>query len=212
MARLFGGLYPLRDADVDNDSPALAELARGIVGNIAYAWELATGRPAGDEPVSPPNPQGELGVDLSGPPWGPAILHPIAAIGGGGTDAGTVHGQRIIGYADDDSGVHVRWRVWVRPHARIPNAPYSRAYPRVRASSASASGTLYLRMYADDDATTMVKETSVALSATAATNYDLPGYIDLVPGWNDLRFRFLSSSPRLTIISLSLNVSAKRAH
>ena len=217
MTRVFGGLYPLLDSQIDNDSPAMAEIARAVVGNAASLYELATGQPCGDGgAVSPPNPQGELGVDLSGPPWGSALLHPIAWMGGGTEDAANIHGCKVVGTCSS-AGIGPlvnRWRFWVRPHALLPNgahAPYSRAYPRIRAAIASGTGTLTLRVGSLDGSETFA-EMTVSVTSTSPTDYDFTGFIPLVSGWNTLRLTWHVSASTVTIYSVSLNVAAKRAH
>lgn len=76
----YGELKWLRDEEVKSNAVARSEIARGIGGKTRYLFELATGGvPAADAglsaPCTPRNPQGQIGCDHSGPPWGCAFRH-----------------------------------------------------------------------------------------------------------------------------------------
>lgn len=78
----YGELRWLKDAEVKSNAIAKADIARGIGGKTRYLFELATGGvPAAEastsQPCTPRNPQGQIGVDHSGPPWGVAFKHPV---------------------------------------------------------------------------------------------------------------------------------------
>jgi hypothetical protein len=70
----------LTDSEVRSLAPAVSRrLATSLAGRGRYLLELLRGDAAGfpDDGGTPLNPQGQRGIDRSGPPWGDAHLHPL---------------------------------------------------------------------------------------------------------------------------------------
>jgi hypothetical protein len=130
----------LTDDEVRSEAYGLHYIAAALAGGTAWLYELASGEAASsDGAATPPNPQGQTGWDLSGPPWGPAIRHPIAWLGGLKPNAATGYGSTaVVGFSSDQPGLVGPWWIWNRPHDELPSddgqtfiaAPYSRRKSR----------------------------------------------------------------------------------
>lgn len=146
MVQRISGSDSLRNADTRSLAVGDVRVLKSIAGRIRYLVEMATGRSLvdGEEASVPRNPQGLLGVDLSGPPFGPCIPHAVWWFGGMKPDtsgAGEWAGQRSR--LSVVSGVTRVLPVTFRPKAfaDYTRAPMSRAYPSIvvyRTSSASS--------------------------------------------------------------------------
>lgn len=111
MPSKIGENTPLANEAFRSEAVAHTEVIRSLAGRTRYLYELISGHvpvSADDQPASPRNPDGELGLNFSGPPWGSAKLVPIAWIGGlkdGGT--GIHSGTRPLTSRLDPSGTLV---------------------------------------------------------------------------------------------------------
>lgn len=225
MARRFGFLQPLTDEEVNAESPALARVIQGLVGGAAHLYELVSGTPASnDSQVTPPNPQGEIGVDLSGPPWGSALRHPIAWIGGMPESTSIGYGRTPACVVKSTGGQNQigPWCFWVRPFEHLPSprkAPYSFGRVDIRAhriGGLSATLQVAVRNLSIDgsapeftpgnQATVLTSEDNIAFSGGAM-------YVPLIPGWNTILLAFKNDSTvDIHVDSVVVNQVVKRSH
>lgn len=179
---------PLVQAQVRAHAPAVASIAESLAGRVRYLYELAAGVPAvaDDGVVTPLNPQGRVGVDRSGPPWGDALQHPIWIWEG--TPASTsIYGEEpITSLSTSGAKSSVRARMIVRPFQLEPLAPYSLGQLTVRGIRTAGAGTAtatirtYAGTVAEDPArTATLTMTSSTTLASATVLIPLsPGYIE----------------------------------
>jgi hypothetical protein len=228
MGARVGDSIFLKDSEVCSEAAAYARVVRALAGGAAELYELATGKAAGaDGPVTPPNPQGEIGIDLSGPPWGSAVRHPIAWIGGGVVPAtATAYGMNnILTVTASNPGVVGPWMIWNRPFETLPRdsvttaiAPYSRGVISLQAYNTAvgnATITMSCTNLAFGDPQDAWQTTFIInAGASVMQNFDNVGYVPLQPGWNMLWLRFKTASTTLTSIisSLAICQAAKRSH
>lgn len=220
-----GGLR-LSDDAFQSEAPAYAEVARSLAGRAAELYELASGSPAatGEAPLTRQNPQGLTGWDLSGPPWGSAILHPVVTFGGMPNDGVSKHAPDIISAWDRWYSANrpalITLRFWNRPHERLgPSAvaPLSRLYWAFRSVRIAGTGTptatartwnpqLFQRRDTGDSTT--FTTTATDASVVAGTTLHVAAH----PGWNTVLLEIsLDTTGHTSIItSGSLNVRVKR--
>ena len=129
----------LTQAQVKGTAPAKAQIAASLAGRVRYLYELATGEPFFvDGPATPLNPQGALGIDHSGPPWGNAFQHPIWTADGHLGGSADIYGESVVVSVPSSSTVTIIARFVVRPFQFSPLVPYSRA--RLAAVGRTAGG------------------------------------------------------------------------
>lgn len=208
---------PLTDAEARSMAPARARrLATSIAGRARVLYELALGTPAFDDGgATPINPQGSLGVDRSGPPWGDAHLHPVW------TYAVTINvvsnmypGIRAI---EMNGGighiVRLRARWWCRPFQTGPSVPYSRAYLRglITRKGVSGTATATVRVYGPSGDSG--PSTSTTGSTTSSDALGTAAWTPMLPGWNERVIEIEQTSTVGSYIGpLSLNQIARRTH
>lgn len=225
MARRFGLLRPLRDIDADSESDALATVIQALVGGAAYLYELVSGTAvSSDSRVTPSNPQGEIGVDLSGPPWGSAIRHPIAWLGGALPNTAIGYGMAPVCTVQPNARAVVGpWLIWVRPFEFLPSpsiAPYSIGVVHIRAHDTGAGAD-----FCDVDVrnVTITSQPMPQLGSLQFTIGATEGSITpiqddikipLVPGWNILEIGFAHDDVGATVVvdSIVVNQVEKRSH
>lgn len=224
VSRVGSGLA-LPDSSVRSLSPADAEVARGLAGGSRELWELAKGVSAveGEPPVTPTNPQGGVGWEWSGPPWGSAPLHPIAwqcLCVQASSDLSQPAPRLVI----TDRGVAWTWDLWVRPHDLLPAphvAPYSRGCIALRSyrTAGATTPTVTIRARSlfplfQGDAEGQSDTFTGPTGTEASEQFGNTFYVDLVPGRNVLGFRadHASSSVEIAITSMLLYNVAKRSH
>lgn len=128
----------LRDRDVANNADATSETFATMSGRNRWFHEALTGYFDGNEqPLSPKNPQGTVGIDNSGPPYGPALRHSFSQLSGGisrnesvvfdlsGSNF-TVLNVARRGYELTDIPSVVRMPCWVKSFSPTEKAPHSR--------------------------------------------------------------------------------------
>lgn len=131
MTNALSSRSGLSDAQVKSLSPAYASILQSLAGRVRVLAEMAAGSSwfSVEGPVAPRNPDGLVGVNLSGPPFGNAVRHPLFVMGGCKTDvSGDCAGQRVVGNATTATALVVRVRYQARNFAKKQRAPYSRAY------------------------------------------------------------------------------------
>lgn len=176
MVSRVGELLWLKDTQVCALAHGRAEIARGLAGKARWLTELVDGQSAvaGEPPVTPPNPQGLVGLDMSGPPWGSAWRHPVAWAGGRGTDSTSWQGPAkhtlLIHTAGRRPVGLTPWHVRNRCHEVLPagySAPYSRLQVLLRARVQSATATLTVRGRVDDEPLVTLGTCSLTTTMTA---------------------------------------------
>jgi hypothetical protein len=215
-------IEPLTDAECRSLAPARAKrLAYSLAGRARALYELATGEPAVDDGgATPLNPQGLMGIDRSGPPWGDAHLHPVwtmATTANVGSDiypdkAGSY--GRVL-YLDGGSGTITRLiaRFYVRPFAVAPLVPYSRVYLRGVGTSDDlvTTSSATIRVYGPDG--DRGPSTSATVSTTTSAAFSTGAYCLVSPGWNERVIEIDQTSANgIYIGPLSLNQVVRRTH
>jgi hypothetical protein len=212
---------PLADSEVRSLAPAVSRrLATSLAGRGRYLLELLRGDTAGfaDDGATPLNPQGQRGIDRSGPPWGDAHQHPIWVTEyANGTDVlGEVPTATLTTVGQI---VGITARFFVRPFYVSPLAPYSRAYFRglgTRLGSAGTTAGATVRVYGPDGLAGSF--TSATLSTTTTAQFGTGAYAaELRPGWNErlIQFELTSLSVGATGMDIgpcSLNQVVRRTH
>ena len=195
-------------------------LAVSLGGMPRMLYELATGSDAGqDGGASPLNPQGMLGTDLSGPPFGPAIRHTMCVVEGIGAQSSVVGESPLFTFTNDDEWFHLPMRVYVRPHvSQRGTEPYTRGYLAIAYNRASgggggtATGELYFSRLDD---TILTRQTPAALSSASATVLnETTMWVPLVPGVNLLQMsvRGTSSADFLSILRAAVQQVVQLEH
>lgn len=227
----IGRLLGLADSQVRSEALGKVEVIQGLAGNARWLYELATGAVPGDgQPATPPNPQGLVGCDLSGPPWGSALWHPVAWWGGISAAAGNVTCRgHLVGDISSDRGQSktIVGRIWQRPFAPLPSGsipPYSRALLSLRAYRYSGAGdiTLTVEVWTNNpDGDGVTSTTCLLPGATATgteTQFDLAStcFAQLEPGHNTVYLRFSSNVAAATAVAavscVTLFNGVKRTH
>lgn len=224
----FDGCMP--DSQIRSESRGGIEIPRQLAGKARVLYELAAGESGvpGEEPSSGYNPQGEVGCDQSGPPWGSAFLHPIA-VWSGLADDSDVHQPASDLVCSFNAGllipVVMHWRLWVKPfEPNLPGAepPYSRAQVWVRGHRFSGAGAATLHGRARNktlNETFQTEMTGVAGATTASTAEvnlfsSAAFYVRLMPGVNDIVLTFIcaTAAHAIQLDAVSLLQVAKRSH
>lgn len=190
MVQRVGDRTFLTDAAAGSLADARSEMARSLVGRARVLNELVDGRSmVANEPAAlPPNPQGLVGLDMSGPPWGSAWRHPVCWFGGRGTDVSTVQQRTkhtpLIHAAGAPRSVAGPWSVWVRPFESLPApfaAPYAALYLWLRARVRSGTATLTITVsVADDESMQGARTVSTTVALTTTMTAFQPGALALV--------------------------------
>lgn len=224
MVAKVGAKDPLTDAQVRSLARADASTIRTLAGRTRWLEEMTSGKSAVDdeEAFAGSNPQGLVGVDLSGPPFGSAMLHPIAWFSGilnANVIAPAGPLDSIPAGGSGGNGIISPWRFWVRPHAKLPLpsvAPYSRGLVVLRAhrvGGVDGTVTVSARQVGDDPSsiktgtfTVTTTETAYALASTF--------WVPLKPGRNDVEIivEHEINGALVTIDSLVIYQAVKRSH
>lgn len=213
----YGASNALQNADTESLAPARAEIVRSIVGRTRWLYEMASGASAvsGDEAVAPRNRQGTIGVDFSGPPFGPAMRHPIWWMGrvANGSSWNTPGTAVAVTAGGAISNAIVNARFFVRPFAEWAYtgivSPYSRAQGVIRldASAGTPVCSIACRLSPGGPLYRLVQITT----STTDTRYAPSDFIvPIKPGWNDLEFEIYNEdSGTITVTGFSLNQTGK---
>lgn len=218
----------LTDAEVRSQAPARREIPDAMAGRAKIVLELVEGRARGDSRATPLNPQGKVGADLSGPPWGSALRQPIAWCSGRKADTASVvdHDPLIGTVAKNTAGITVPktigpWMIWVRPFEQLhppQHAPFSRGYVVIRAhGTASENVSLKTKFWnltrGEDPADTPADTQTLAMTVNE-THYDLDYFVNLLPGLNVIRGVFVveTDNKQISINSICLHQKVKRSH
>jgi hypothetical protein len=226
--------YFLADSAFKSEALAHASIPVSLAGRARGLYELSAGtNPFPNEsPATPFNPQGNLGHDHSGPPWGSAFLHPIATFSGKANNAGSLQqidgAQPVVQPASSALQKSIGpWVIGNRLFAKIPPpsgstagnlAPYSRGLVRgvahrTGAGTVTLSVTLVTLDYKGHQVSSM--SSSVSLSSSSETAFSIDdAWFPLVPGRNALRMDFSCSSASAGIVVDAIGVyqTVKRSH
>ena len=212
---------PLASTQVRSLAPALADVARSISGRVRYLYELATGSPAfTDGGATPLNPQGRLGIDHSGPPWGVAFQHPLWYAEGlpqisGATE---VFGEApILTFSAQNQTLRILARFYVRPFQAGALSPYSRGYLTVSATATGAgTATADVKIYdsATADPAAAVRSSTLSVASTSVpSNIASDIYTTLEPGYCERLIEIKQTSTvGIRIEYASINQIARRSH
>jgi hypothetical protein len=214
---------PLTDAECRSLAPARAKrLAYSLSGRARYLVEMLKGEPAVDDGgATPLNPQGRMGVDRSGPPWGDAHLHPMWSYGVTANYVGALVYPGITGanrqalYIDGGVGTirRIVARFYVRPHYVQPGAPYTRAYLRGVGTSDDlvTTSSATIRVYGPDGDSG--PSTSATVSTTTSADFSTGAWCPVSPGYNERIIEIEQTSTNgIYIGPLSLNQVVRRGH
>lgn len=224
-SRIGAGLI-LPDSQTRSLSPGNAELARSLGGLPRELWELIRGESAvaGEEPITPTNPQGGIGYDWSGPPWGSAPVHPIAYFSAVRTTTANLAQPAARLTVGSKRPLQFTWHLHNRKHDALPQgyrAPYSRACIALRSFRSSGSATPTVTVKARNifplgqTVEEGVSDTYTGPTGTEATErFSNLLRVDLAPGRNVLGFQFSHSgaSTVIVIASMLLYNIVKRSH
>lgn len=217
MPSLIATNQNLQDSDTKSRAAGLALLLRSLAGRARIAAELAQGMSAaaaaGEMSAVPRNPSGDVGVNLSGPPWGSAWRSTHAGCGGAKISANFL-GQRLIGSVLSTRSLTIPVRYYQQPFDLYDKAPWSRMRPVIRCYRAAAG--------AHDIVLTCSRESGVGgdrsltfnVSGTAEQTIDDGAlYWDIKPGWNRLLLEVTSATATAAhICGLDLAVIEKRSY
>jgi hypothetical protein len=197
-------------------APAYASIVESLAGRVRYLYELATGQAAipTDGVVTPLNPQGRVGIDRSGPPWGDALFHPLWIYEGTPVSS-TIYGERAIASL---SGTGDRARViaqlQVRPFQDRPLAPYSLGELTIfgiRTGGAS-NAVATISTYPDKYDTGSARTTTLTMSSTTAMA-SAQVMIPLSPGYCERLITIESTaSPAFSITHMAISQIKRRSH
>lgn len=229
MPAYLGDRLFLDDGAFCGEAKAHATVIRSLAGRTRYLYELVSGTTMlNSEPlVSPPNPEGEVGINLSGPPWGSALIHPIAWIGGR-KDPGTtvMAGPRPL--TRDGIPALQSWSLgpWIVKSRRYQplgsasdggdKAPYSRARLHFRgwASSGTVAGAVSVwsgRKTESNERTGTISYSSTTEAITSSSTV----WIDLDPSGKTkvwITIGNTDATDTLHITSLMAYQAVKRSH
>ena len=209
--------------DYRTESRASSGMIRSLAARTRYLEELTSGKSAVDDerPCTPPNPQGLTGIDLSGPPWGSAIWHPIFASTGINTASMQQPTQSLLLRDGLVSGIDIyaslRMRFWVRPFDRFRGgvAPYSRGLIVVRShGDAATATTVTVKAIGSGQPASQAQVGTYSNASTSTTSNVLSSWLDLQPGDNNalLVFQKSGGAPTITIDSVTVYQGVKRSH
>lgn len=206
---------PLSDAEVKSLAPVVSHrLARSLLGRPRVLHELATGAtPTGETACTPQNPQGLIGADLSGPPWGVAVRHSLVTREAHQGGAGVYAPTQSVSLTVQDQAIFLT-SYWIcRPFAVSDTAPYSKAYLRLTWARIGGAGTASIDVTAldDDDSDTGMLQTLTSASATPATSTTIV-WLPTQPGRNSSKVKIkLNGSVGATIYGWHLYCSGGRS-
>jgi hypothetical protein len=212
----YGARNALQNADTASLAPARAEIIRSIVGRTRWLYEMASGATAvsTDEPVAPYNPQGTIGVDFSGPPFGPAFRHPIFWMGRVANSSSWVTPGTAIEVTQGGaiSNFVMQARFFVRPFTTLSGdvvAPYARAQGLIRLDASAGTPDLSVAIRLTPGGT-LYKLVTIATTTTDTLYEPADFIVPIKPGWNDMEFEFYNEdSGTITVTSFSLNQVGK---
>jgi hypothetical protein len=205
---------PLPTGQFAAHAAAQSEVPQSLAGRDRHLWEMAHGASAvSGEPASvPPNPQGLIGVDMSGPPYGPALLLPVAWWEGRtGAGVAPTNQWSVI----DGTPVDLNWRIFNRPHVQRldGNAPLQKLALLWRGTASAGTSSVF-RCTVENLTNGTTTSFARTINTTTATDYDETTLFPFAPEDNDiaLTWQRISGTRTLEVNSLTFAVAAKRQH
>lgn len=194
--RVSSGGLRLGDTAFRSLAPAYAETARSLAGRATELHELATGvsSATGEPPVTAMNPQGRIGWDLSGPPWGSALRHNVAWFTGCPPTANLIqpdYDSTPELWFNKNKPATVTLHFWNRPHETLaPHAvaPHARLYWALRCVRVTGADlpTATMRSWNPRMAGRRETAQSDTFTTVAAETQVTSGtlYVPALSGWN----------------------------
>lgn len=196
MQSKVSSIIPLPHDAVRSLAPARGRILSSIAGRARVLHELATGVATVDgEMCTPMNPQGLIGIDHSGPPWGQALRHSLWHVGAAAANAATtwsgVRGSLATISAGAPIGLYAV--AWNKRHDQgTPRGPYSRGYPWIAAYVSSGAGPVdvlceIVTLTGRGDPSSTTHTFSISATGTSETRSYLGGgdaWVGLRPGAN----------------------------
>lgn len=206
----------LTQSQVRTHAPALANIAESLAGRVRYLYELAAGVPAvaSDGVVTPLNPQGRIGVDRSGPPWGDALQHPIWVMEGTPASADLYGEKPIASLSLSGNKASVRARMVVRPFQDAPRVPYSLGSLRVYGIRTAGAGTATatIRTYSGTEARDPSRSVTLTM-ASSTTMGSAALLIPLSPGYCERLIEIeATASVAFAIVHMAISQAVRRSH
>lgn len=208
----------LRDTETRSLAPAYADVIKSLGGRVKFLAEMAAGASSfNGEPAScPRNPQGLLGADFSGPPFGSAWRTPLFWIGGITTDVvGDWQGQRQVATVTSTSPLNLPIHFYNRPFASFERAPHSRCYLTMRnfkATATNANITIRLGYATHGGDNDPAMEANATVSSATEVNSDPTSiWWNITPGRVALRLQ-ITTDHDVTITSIAGYQRVKRSH
>lgn len=172
---------PLTDAECRTLAPAVSrKLAQSIAGRALSLYELVSGASVVDAGLTALNPQGRLGVDRSGPPWGDAHRHALLSCEYLPAGIANIAGdpKALVNLTTIDQRYLVPMRLYVRPFADSPLTPYSRGLLQILMERiGAATSTVEVTVRTDDGPTVVTR----SVSAAGTTLLSVPVVVPLSP-------------------------------
>jgi len=210
----IGGRCHLSPQQVRTQAPAYSDLAYRTAARSRWLWEMAHGTSAiqGEPPIADTNPQGTVGWDRSGPPFGQVPVVPFFVAHGHRAAASGIRDRGALVGAELTSPLTVRATFWVRPFAQLPDpwqSPNSRGFLLARLVG---SGSISTRLAGRSLSLGTDEQGANVSVTTTRTGFAPTWWIDLRPGWNTVQVRITPlSSGTVDCISLALVPRARLA-
>lgn len=212
MAARLTSNQALRDTETRSKALARASVLRSIAGRLRVLAELATGTrlTSNEPPGTLLNPSGDVGVNMSGPPWGSAWRCAHVVGGAPKPDASAFSFQRPLTQPLKASGVTLSTSFEIQQFDRRSGAPLSQLSLILTAHCVSGSAqplTVSIR-----SASGFYHTATLSVASTAEQTFEPASlFLDAVPGRNDVILTFESSSATGVVVdALALNCVAKR--
>jgi hypothetical protein len=196
-------------------SAAADPIVESLAGRARYLWELATGtNPIADSGGTPLNPQGLLGIDRSGAPWGDALMHPLLVADHDDSDPNVYNGRDLFGkyITITTRAIQIDLELYCRPYAVYDKAPYSRGYfyGFLRRDAGTATVTAKIIKDGRD-----VSSQSITVDSADGNHNIVQMFCPLSVGHNKFKLQLSavhSGSSQVDLIAFSFNQITRREH
>ena len=198
----------------DAHAGAKSEVGQSLAGRDRYLWEMATGASAVDSEQAqvPLNPQGLVGIDMSGSEFGPCLLLPVfwwEGRSGAGVQP-TTRWSSIGSNAISDE-----WPVYNRPHVQRldGNAPLQKLALLWRGTASAGTSSVF-RCTVENLTNGTTTSFDRTINTTATTDYDETTLFPFLPEDNDIvmTWQRISGTRTLEVNSFTFAVAVKRQH
>lgn len=211
--RIYSRRY-LKSGEAHAHAAAKSDVPMSLAGRARHLWEMATGASAiaGEQASAPVNPQGLIGIDMSGPPFGPALLLPVAWWEGrSGAGVQPTNQWSTIGALAISSD----WTIWNRPHTQfLDGAAPLQQLALLWRGTASAGTSSVFRCTVENLSNGTTTSFDRTINTTTTTDYDETTLFPFIPEANDIvmTWQRISGTRTLEVNSLTFAVAAKRRH